>query len=85
MEWMFKDVPSPEEEMIVQEEEESLGLRLKEAFLSLTPMEQIVMDSMYQGEEALSQGDVAKELRISKQRVSQLHTSALEKLKKEVA
>lgn len=85
LEWMVANPTTPEEEMIEKEEEEGLGLRLKEAFNSLTPMEQIVMESMYYGEVALSQADVAKELHITQGRVSQLHSSALERMKKEVA
>lgn len=85
MEWMFHDVPSPEEEMVEREKEDELMLMLKDSFHSLTPMEQKVIEAIYlrEGDPPLQQA-VAEELGITQARVSQLQASALDRLKKEL-
>jgi RNA polymerase sigma factor (sigma-70 family) len=84
MEWMFHDVPSPEEEVIEREKEDELALMLRQSFDSLTPMEQKVIEALYLREEQPYQKDVAEELGITQGRVSQLEASALDRLKKEL-
>lgn len=81
MEWMFHDVPSPEEEAIEKEDEVELDKMIREGLGSLTGMERRVIEAMYFTDEPPSQQALADELGVNQKRVSRLHFNALSRMK----
>lgn len=84
MEWMFHDVPSPEDEMLTVEEGVELNQALLDGLFNLSATEQRIVEALYLGEEYVTQKELAEELGVDQATVSRWLDQALEKIKAHV-
>ena len=78
---MQDDSPNPEDVVIGLRDAQTRSKWLSEAISGLSPREQMIIRQRRLGEEAVTLGDLGKELGISKERVRQLEQRAMSKLR----